>query len=179
MLAVDVRTGGEDAGRRETIRRNHAAQLDELLFPLAGIPEARHPVAELAERELRVVLDMKVQIDQAGDDRATRQIEDFRVRRQRQRRADLRDAVSLDYDTPVFNRRGPGAVDHTDVVQHQCPDLTVCREHQHRAEGCHIREPSTCVAHGDRLSSPGVEGMKDFQHHSRLPPPPIVALRQE
>jgi hypothetical protein len=57
-------------------------------------------VAELAERELRVVLDMKMQIDQAGDDRATRQIEDLRVRRQRQRRADLRDAVSLDYDTP-------------------------------------------------------------------------------
>src|SRR5207247_2047189 len=38
-LAVDMRAGGEDPGRGQTIRGNHPAQLDELLFPLAGIPE--------------------------------------------------------------------------------------------------------------------------------------------
>src|SRR5205814_7172865 len=69
-LAVDVRTGREDPGRGETIGGDHPAQFYKLLLPLAWIAKARDAVTELPQGQLRIVLDVEVQIDQARKDRA-------------------------------------------------------------------------------------------------------------
>ena len=136
------------------IGRDHLPQLDELLRPLPGMPEARHPVTELPKRELRIVLDMKVQIDQTRYDRAARQVNGFCAGRRLDRRAlaDLRDPVPLDYDAAMFDRRGSRPVDHAHIVEHQGADLAARRgSRQHRTDRRRTREPPTCVAHGQRL----------------------------
>ena len=77
VLAVDVRAGREDARPGQAVRHDHAPQLLELLLPLAGIAERGDAVAQLPQRQLRVPLDVKVRVDEAGDDRAAREVHDF------------------------------------------------------------------------------------------------------
>ena len=92
MLAVDVRPRREDARSRQVIRRDHATQLDELVVPLTRVAERGDAMTELAERQLRIVFDVEVQIDQAGHDRAAAEIDRLDVgwRRDRVGRTDIR-----------------------------------------------------------------------------------------
>ena len=85
MLAVDVRPRRENARSRQVIRRDHATQLDELVVPLSRVAERGDAMTELAERELRIVLDVEVRIDQAGHDRAAAEIDRLDVGGRRDR----------------------------------------------------------------------------------------------
>ena len=96
-------------GARQVIGGNHAAELDEFVVPLAGIAERGDAMAELPERELRVVLDVKVQIDQARHDRAAGKVETFSVRRQRDPvgRTNLCHSIPVNHQAAVFSGAAP------------------------------------------------------------------------
>src|SRR5207248_9387077 len=99
-FVVDVRSRREDPRRRKMICGDHPPQLHEFLLPLAWIAETRNTVTELAERELRIVLDVKVQIDEARKDRTPGQVDGFSARRRRDRlaRPDRHKAIVLNDD---------------------------------------------------------------------------------
>ena len=100
---------------------DHPAQLDELLLPLAWIAEARNAMTELPERELRIVLDVKVQIDQTRKDRTAGQVDGFSARRRRDRiaRPDRHEAIALNDDAAMLDWRRAGAIDDAGIVEDQ------------------------------------------------------------
>ena len=72
MVAVDMRPAREDPRPLQPIVRDHLPKSRELVVPLAGIAERRHAMTELTQRQSGIVLDVKVQIDEARDDGVAR-----------------------------------------------------------------------------------------------------------
>ena len=151
MLAVDVRTRREDPWCGEMIGGDHPTQFDELLLPLARITEARDAVTELSQRQLRIVLDVEVQIDQAWKNGTAGQIHGFGVRRPRHGfpRPDRSQAISLDDDAAVLNRRSARAVDHAYIVENQHSRLVTRRRQnrEHPRDSRSSNDPTKRVAH--------------------------------
>ena len=112
-------------GPPDAVRRDHPAELVELLVPLARIAKGRDTMTELSQRELRIVLDVEVRIDEAGNHGAAGQIDRLGPggHRNRRGRSDAHDALALDDDAAVLDRRRAAAVDDPHVVEDQRPRL--------------------------------------------------------
>ncbi len=119
MLAVDVRPGGEDARPGQTVVGDHRPQSLELLLPLPRIAKRRDAVAQLPQRHLRVVLDMEMQVDQAGGDRAPGKVDALGLGRHGdlRRGAHGRHAFARDDHAAVLDWPRASAVDDADVVE--------------------------------------------------------------
>jgi hypothetical protein len=119
MLAVDVRPGRENPRPGKSVGRDHPPQLDELVVPLPGITKRCDTVTELPQRQLRVVLDVEVQVDEAGDDRLASQIDPLGVRGNRDgvHGAGILNALAPDDDRSALDRRPAPPVDDADVLE--------------------------------------------------------------
>ncbi len=153
MLAVDVRPRRENARSRQVIRRDHATQLDELVVPLSRVAERGDAMTELAERELRIVLDVEVRIDQAGHDRTATEIDRLDVRGSRDPvvRTDIDDPIALNHDAAVLDRRGTTAVHDADVLEDQPSGRRLGQPRRHRRRDQNQRPPRKELAHRHRL----------------------------
>src|SRR5688500_17402319 len=98
-----MRSSRKDPRPGDAIRRDHPAQLLERVVPLTWIAKRRHSVTELAQRELGILLDMKVRIDQAGHDGTAGEINRLYPggRRRRSGRPGADDAITVDDDAPI------------------------------------------------------------------------------
>ena len=150
MLSVDVWAGREDARPWQTVGRDHPPQLVELVVPLTRVAERGHAVAQLPQRQLGIVLDVEMQIDQAGDHRPAGEIDAFRARRGWHccRRPDAGDAIAVDDDAAVLDRCGASAIDNPYVLEHH--RLCLRPRHGRRRNSQHEgdrdrREPENAV----------------------------------
>jgi hypothetical protein len=143
-----VRPRREDPRARQTVRRNHPPQLHEFLVPLARIAERRDAVAELPQRHAGIVLDVEVQIDQAGNDRLARQVDKLTAgRRGRCRgRSGGSHPIAADHNPAVVNRRAAGAVDEARVIEHQRLRSLARGDHGDGGEGNDTADGCTCLS---------------------------------
>jgi hypothetical protein len=137
------------------VRSNHPAQLDELFVPLAGIAKRRDAVAQLTKRELRIALDVEMQIDEAGQHRATAEVDGVGDGRHCDPlgRSGGNDAIPVHDEAARLDGRPATAVDQPHVVEHDWAAL-------HRAHGgaggnarCnrHQKQTAARLAHRRRL----------------------------
>src|SRR6266540_4300165 len=124
-VAVDVRAGREDPRTGTAVRGDYPPQLVELLVPLTRVAKRGDAMTELPQRELRVVLDVEVRIDQTGNHGTAGEIDRLGVggRANRRGRPDADDALAFDDDAPVLDWRRAAAVDEADVLEHQSARL--------------------------------------------------------
>ena len=107
------------------IRRRSSSNFS---FHCPGSRNAVIAVTELPQRQLRIALDMEVQIDQARDDRAARRGRSDRRRRAHvtvRGRSDPRDPIAVDHDAAVSIGCSAGAVD--DRGRCRAPACGACR----------------------------------------------------
>src|SRR6476620_3194667 len=98
MFSVDMRTRCEDPRPGNLLGRHHASQSLEFFVPLPRVAKCGHAVAEMTQRQLRIVLDVEVQIDESGDYRVSREVQPLSIGRQGHRvhRTDSGNPVTLD-----------------------------------------------------------------------------------
>ena len=121
VVAVDVRAAGEDVRPLQAVGGDHLSERHELVVPLSGIAEGGDAVTQLPERQLRVVLDVEMQVDQAGHDRSAAEIDMLSSvgRRRARQRPNRRDAAIRDDDARNRDGRRAGAVDDLRAVEHE------------------------------------------------------------
>lgn len=155
MVAVDMRTCREDMGPGRMNRRDHPAQFDEFLVPLPGVAEGGDAMTELLQGELRIVLDMEVEVDQAGHDGAAGEIDALGARRRRHRfgRSDESHAIALNHQPATLDRRAARAIDDADVVEDERSRLQTARMQSERTtrESDKKDDWSKHLAHRHRL----------------------------
>jgi hypothetical protein len=127
-VAIDMRTRREDARSGQLVGRDQPAQFDKLFVPLSRIAERSDAMTQLPQRQLRLVLDVEMQIDESRDYGESRQIDRLGVFRycRRRRRPDPIDPVAIDDDPGALDGGRAGAVDQAHVVEHH--RATLCAE---------------------------------------------------
>ena len=145
-LAVDVRPGESHPWPSQTLGGEKRAQRLVLLDPLPRVAEAGDAVRKLPQRQLRIVLDVEVQVDEAWHQRATGQIQPLRAVRYFALSARLHalDAIAPDGHAHVVLRGPARTIDDPRMVQdrtaaagreRRCFDSTEARDW--RTRGLH------------------------------------------
>jgi hypothetical protein len=121
MVAIDMRAAGEDVRPLQVVGSDHLAERHELVVPLSGIAERGDAVTQLPERQLRIVLDVEMQVDQAWHDRSAVEVDMLSPigRRRARQWPDRRDAAIRDDDARGRDGRRAGAVDDLRAVEHE------------------------------------------------------------
>lgn len=119
MLPVDVRTRQGDARAAEMLVCDDLAQTLEAVVPLARITKTGDAIYQLPNSQLRIPLDMEVEVDQARHHDASGEIDHVCVRRQRSRAGgfDSCDAIPIDRHAHVVARCAANTVDQADVIE--------------------------------------------------------------
>src|SRR2546426_8175042 len=162
VFAVDVRSRREDPRSGNVVRRNHATQLVELLVPLTWIAKRGDAMTELPQRDLRIVLDVKGEIDETRNHRAAGEGDHLGTGGGTDlwSAPDAGDAAAFDDDAAVLDRRGAAAVDDADVVE--CDAAHLCslrgRDRQCVRDDGGAKHPSKRSAHVVGLSARNYRG---------------------